>query len=331
MGGKLFGLGRIPGDRYLEIETELKQYLDNKLGNYYRIPRYYRNKPDFGDLDAIVSSAACQANNWLQLRQEIVDELGITQYKSDGRVFSTVYQNFQVDYFLAGADFLDSTYNYLSFNDLGNLLGKICRRFNLKYGEKGLVYVFRHSDGNYTKDLPVTIDFQKICHFLQLDYQKWQAGFSDLTDLFEWVIECPYFSVQPYLTPTKTLERRTKERTTIQSFVEYLQENKIDRTYDYLENRDEYIPWLHENFPEANLVDRIAEEREKERIINSVKEKFNGKLIMQLLPNLQGKTLGHFIMQFKQEYSCFDEFILNSSQEKIDRAILDSYEQFIAR
>ncbi len=325
MGGKLFGLGRISRCRYLEIEAELKQYLDNKLGNYYRIPRYYDNKPDFGDLDAIVSSLACQEKNWVQLRQEIVDELGITQYKSDGNVFSTIYQNFQVDYFIASADNFESTYNYLSFNDLGNLLGKICHRFNLKYGEKGLVYVFRHSDGNYTKDLPLTTDFGKICEFLQLDYQRWQLGFTDLNNLFQWVINCPYFSVQPYLNPAKTLEKRAKERTTIQFFLEYIQTNRIDRIYSYLDNRDDYIPLLNEQFAEARLSERINEEKDKERIINLVKAKFNGKLIMELLPNLQGKALGEFIVKFKQQYENFDEFILTNGQENIDRAIRDFY------
>jgi hypothetical protein len=325
MGGKLFGLGRISRCRYLEIEAELKHYLDNKLGNYYRIPRYYDSKPDFGDLDAIVSTLACQEKNWVQLRQEIVDELGITQYKSDGNVFSTVYQNFQVDYFIASVDNFESTYNYLSFNDLGNLLGKICRRFNLKYGEKGLIYVFRHSDGNYTKDLLLTTDFSKICNFLQLDYQKWQQGFTDLNDLFQWVINCPYFSVQPYLNPAKNLEKRAKERTTIQSFIEYIQTNRIDRVYSYLENRDEYISWLDEQFVAARLSERIAEEKEKERIINLVKAKFSGRLIMELLPNLQGKALGEFIVKFKRQYQNFDEFILTSSQGSIDRAIQDFY------
>jgi hypothetical protein len=331
MGGKLFGLGRISRCRYLEIEAELKRYLDKKLGNYYRIPRYYDSKPDFGDLDAIVSSSACQEKDWQCLRQEIVDDLGIKLYKSDGHVFSTVYQNFQVDYFLASADFFESTYNYLSFNDLGNLLGKICRRFNLKYGDKGLVYVFRHSDGNYTKDLPLTTNFAKICAFLQLDYDKWQDGFTDLNDLFEWVINCPYFSVLPYLDPSRTLARRAKERTTIQTFIEYLETNKIDRTYNYLENRDAYLPWLQEIFPEARLDDRLAKEKEKERIIKLVKVKFNGKLIMELLPDLQGKILGEFIVKFKQQYNDFDRFILTSKQEEIDRDIRDFYTKTFVR
>jgi hypothetical protein len=159
MGGKLFNLGRVNRDKYLIIEAEIRQYLDHKIGAAaYRIPRYYATKPDFGDLDVIIQSSDRQ--HWHILRQEFVTDLGITQIKSDGNVFSTVYQGLQVDYFTTAPEFLDSTYNYLSFNDLGNLLGKMCRRFNLKYGEQGLSYVFRRQNSNYNKDLNITTDFK---------------------------------------------------------------------------------------------------------------------------------------------------------------------------
>jgi hypothetical protein len=151
MGGKLFNLGRISRDRYLETEKTMREYLDRKVGAAaYRIPPYYSAKPDFGDMDIIIQLK--DASTWQTLRQEFVTDLGVTETRSGGGVFSTVYQGLQVDYFTAAPEFFESTYNYLSFNDLGNLLGKICRRFNLKYGEEGLAYVFRRQGGNYKKD-----------------------------------------------------------------------------------------------------------------------------------------------------------------------------------
>ena len=56
MGGNLFKLGRIPQAEYKVIEHELRSYLDQKFGNYYRIPRYYADKADFGDLDIVLST-----------------------------------------------------------------------------------------------------------------------------------------------------------------------------------------------------------------------------------------------------------------------------------
>lgn len=325
MGGNLFKLGRISQHEYLAIEQEIRYYLDRKLGNFYRIPRYYNSKPDFGDMDVVVSLSA-SANDWLQFRQEIVKELGITQYRSDGRVFSTVYRNLQIDYFTAPEEFFESTYNYLSFNDLGNLIGKICRKFNLKYGERGLAYVYRRQLGNYKKDLLITTDFQKICHFLGLDYAHWQQGFETLEEVFDWAIASPYFSIQPYIEQAKTLERRVKHRTTIQKFLEYIEAKRITKNYQYLENKADYLPHLIQAFPEANLLEKIAIEQEAEKEALQMIKKFNGKLVMQLIPTLQGQELGEFIVEFKKQFSDFKSFLLQSSSKDIEDKIIDFYQ-----
>ncbi len=322
MGGKLFNRGRIDRERYLEIEADVRAYLDRQLGsdNYY-IPRYYGNKPDFGDLDIIVRLV--DSSNWQQLRTQIVKDLGIDEFKSAGVVFSTLYQNFQVDFFTAQPEYFESTYNYLSFNDLGNLIGKICRRFNLKYGERGLSYVYRRNNGNFLKEIELTTDFQSICRFLSLDYDRWLLGFANLDELFAWTIDCPYFSVTPYLDRSTSLERRIKERSTIQSFIDYLDRYQITKAYQYLENRDDYLPWIADNFPAANLLDRLNLAIAAADRAEFIKTKFNGELLMRLIPELAGKELGIFIVKFKQQFPDFDEFIVNTDSADIEREILE--------
>jgi hypothetical protein len=325
MGGKLFNLGRINRDRYLEIEVAMRKYLDRQVGTAaYRIPRYYSTKPDFGDMDIIIRLD--DPTTWQTLRQEFVNDLGVTETKSAGGVFSTVYEGLQVDYFTAAPEFLESTYNYLSFNDLGNLLGKICRRFNLKYGEEGLAYVFRRQDGNYKKDLTISTDFAEICRLLELDYAQWQQGFDELTDVFDWVIASPYFSVRPYITQSTSLAKKVKERTTIQKFLAYLEGQQITKEYPYLENRDDYLPWIAKQFPAADLLARIAVERQLDERSIAVRAKFNGNRIMELIPNLSGKALGAFIMKLKEQIPDFEEYILSQEQEAIDRMIVNHYD-----
>ncbi len=322
MGGKLFNRGRIDRDRYLDIEADIRTYLDRSLGtDRYRIPRYYDNKPDFGDLDILVRLDP--GDNWQQMRQTIVADLGVAEFKSAGSVFSTLYRDFQVDYFTARSPYFESTYNYLSFNDLGNLIGKICRRFNLKYGERGLSYVYRYQNGNFQQEIELTQDFAAICRLLELHYDKWQAGFADLNKVFEWTIACPYFSVTPYIDRSTSLERRVKERSTIQSFLDYLDRYQITKAYQYLDNRDDYLPWIADNFPAANLLDRIAAATAAAERSAIVKAKFNGETIMRLLPHLAGKELGHFIVNFKQQFTNFEEFIITTEPHEIEQAILD--------
>jgi hypothetical protein len=167
----------------------------------------------------------------------------------------------------------------------------------------------------------------EICRFLELDYGQWQQGFDELADVFDWVIASPYFSVRPYIDRSTSLEKRVKERTTIQKFLAYLEEQQITKEYQYLENRDDYLPWIAEQFPAADLLARIAVEKRLDERSIAVRAKFNGNRIMELLPDLSGKTLGAFIVKLKEQIPDFEEYVLTHEQEAIDRAIVDFYDR----
>jgi hypothetical protein len=327
MGGNLFKLGRKPRLEYLEIEAEIRMYLDQKIGDTYRIPRFYGDKPDFGDLDILISDSVAN-ETWQNLRLEIVKDLGITQFKAVGHVFSTVYRNLQVDFFVTQKQYLESCYHFMSFNDLGNLLGKICRRFNLKYGEHGLAYVYRRTDNpHYKQDLEITVDFARICDFLGLEFDLWNQGFESLEVMFDWVIASPYFSVAPYQQMDATLKKREQHRTTMQKFVEYLEQNGINKTFDF-QPRESYLEQIDAFFPEANLKSQIQLEQDKETRASIFAERFNGKLVGSLLPQLEGKTLGAFIVQFKNSIEDFESFILEHDQHAINEQILEFAKTF---
>ncbi len=316
MGGNLFKLGRLPKAEYLKVETDLRGYLDQKLGNLYRIPRYYRDKPDFGDVDIIVSDAAIQST-WQDLRVELIKDLGIQQHKSLGSVFSTVYQNFQVDFFYREHRYFDSTYNYLSFNDVGNILGKIFKRFNLKYGEQGLQYVFRRADGHFQKDLEVSQDFERIFAFLQLDFAHWVRGFDTLDELFRWATASPYFSIQPYLEQDSTTSQRVKERTTMRRFVAWLEEQGVSQKFEFAADRDFYLPMIAAFFPEGGLLEKIELERQREVYVLQLREKYSGQVIMRLFPDLQGKVLGDFMRSFEAQWEDHEAILAEMDAQEI--------------
>lgn len=324
MGGNLFKLGRIPKAKYLRIEGELRAYLDHKLGNCYRIPRYYRSKPDFGDVDVIISDATIQST-WQDLRMEFVQDLDIQEYKSAGAVFSTVYQNFQVDFFHREQRYYESTYHYLSFNDIGNILGKIFKRFNLKYGEQGLLYVFRRADGHYQKDLQVSQDFERIFTFLQLDFAHWERGFDTLDEMFHWATASPYFSIQPYQEQDATTAQRVKERTTMRRFVEWLDAQGITQRYNFLEDRDAYLPVINDFFPEAKLMEKITQERTRETVVAQLREKYSGKIVMHLFPDLQGVELGAFMRNFQAQWEDYEVALSELSAAEIQLSLKTFY------
>lgn len=318
MGGKLFNLPRMPRGEYLAIEAEVRRYLDAKLAGQYRVPRYYGDKPDFGDMDVIVA----ERPDWGEVRAEIARDLGITETRAVGHVFSTVYRGLQTDFFPVPGEHLESAYCFMCFNDVGNFIGRICRRFDLKYGERGLAHVYRRAGGNYAVELPVTRDFARICGFLGLDHAAWEAGFDSLPAVFDWVIASPYFSVAPYLDEGEgNLRKRAGVRSTVARFVEYLEARGIDRRPAF-EDRRSYLPMIIAAFPEADLAGQIARERAAEARQAQIDEKFSGKRVMRLLPGLEGKALGELIVRFKRSFDDFEGWLLATPEEEIDRRIV---------
>jgi hypothetical protein len=323
MGGNLFKLGRRPRAEYLLIETAVRQYLDELLGDGYRIPRYYASKPDFGDLDVVVSRGAIEAiGGWEQFCKSVATGLGVTQSKSVGHVYSTVVQDFQVDYFVRAPELLDATYHYLSFNDLGNLIGKIYRRLGLKYGEEGLSYVFRReAQPSYKRELLVSREWPRILGFLELDVPAWQAGFDRLEEMFTWVVASPYFSVAPYEKQEeqdRTMRRRAKGRPTMAKFIAWLETADIDKRCTYLQGRDAYVESIAAAFPEAELPQALAQERMREQEATVLRSKFDGELVREWT-KLEGKQLGSFLRRFAQAYP--SERLAGMEPEEIRSAV----------
>jgi hypothetical protein len=276
----------------------------------YRIPRYHDAKADFGDMDVIVATSP----DWGERREQITRDLGITEVKVVGHVYSTVYRGLQTDFFAVPATRLDSMHAFMSFNDVGNIIGRMCRRFNLTWGEDGLSYVFRRaSSKSYRADLPVTKDLAQVCAFLGLDYAAWVRGFADLDAIFAWVTASPYFSVTPYV------EQTPKLRPTIVAFIAWLEQHGITQRPDFAE-KESYLPQVIAAFPDADLPAQLATEAEREARAIALRAKWSGKLVMQLRPELSGTALGEFIQAFRNARGgpeAFEAWVLGASDEEI--------------
>jgi hypothetical protein len=317
MGGKLFNLPRMPRADYLQREAEVRRYLDGRLPGAYRIPRYYGDKPDFGDMDVLIESRP----DWDALRTHIARELAVDGVKAVGHVYSTSYRGLQTDFFTVPARYLDSMYEFMSFNDVGNFIGRICRRFDLKYGEHGLSYVYRRADGNYKQDIDLSQDFAQICAFLGLDHAAWRLGFPTLPAVFEWVIASRYFSVAPYLDDLAGDLARRAERPTVTRFIDYLRVQGISKCVQ-LADRKSYIPMVAAAFPAADLDSHLEAARAAEARQLLLRQKFDGQRVMRLCPGVTGKPLGELIVRLKASVPDFDTWLLETPQDDIDRHVI---------
>jgi hypothetical protein len=101
--------------------------------------------------------------------------------------------------------------------------------------------------------------------------------------------------------------------------------NQIDKRYEYLEDKHEYIDFIARSFPQVNLLEQIDREKEAEAREIVIKSKFNGKIVINLIPNLKDRELGKFIVDFKNSFDDFEKFILENSPQTIEKCILDFY------
>lgn len=336
MGGNLFRFPRMPRDRYIVVDARVRAALREHMGTEgvdWAVPRWYGDKADFGDMDVLLASS----QGWLDRRDALVQALSlrrpgdpeiVAEPRRAGNVLSLPVCGLQVDFFSFAPDELQSAWSFMCFNDIGNLVGRIARGFNAKFGDTGLSYVWRSADGACTHDVLLTRDFSRVCAFLDLDHAVWLRGFQARVDMFEWVTGSRYFSVAPYLddTPTRShVLRRNRGRTTITAFGTWLVETRQVARPALPDRRSpEHVVALDRAFPEADLPGALGRLQAAEDRAHLLHERFSGHRVMALCPELLGRELGEFMAGFRRARPDFDEWLLMTDQADIDAAIMQA-------
>jgi hypothetical protein len=321
MGGNLFKLGRKPRKEYLVIENTVRSYLNETIGEEnYRIPRYYDKKTTFGDLDILVND---KFRNNKEFKTNFAKDLDSTFTKNAGVVVSNNIMDFQVDLFFFNEKYLQIASDFMDYN-IGNFIGKITKRFNLKYGDHGLYYVYRRENNeHYLSELHITQDMSQILSFFNLDYDKWKSGFENNIESFEWLIKSKYFSTYTYFKPTAN----NKKRVEFETFMTWLKTHNITQDFNSSSiSKKEKNELISKHF-NVDINQFLYNEKMKEERHDVIYSKYNGDIVMNLT-NLKGKELGKFIGDLKNyikiEYDQdFNEFVYNNTKELIVKEILN--------
>ncbi|MFA5207335.1 MAG: hypothetical protein WC428_01645 [Candidatus Paceibacterota bacterium] len=312
-------------DKFRRIGYELQTRVGEDLGYNTAIITCYRTKADHGDLDLLICVPDKNLINWRNYIENVFKPQAIY---SNGGVHSFDYQNFQVDFIPILESKWKSALVYFSYDPLGNIMGKTYHKFNLSYGWEGLFYKYRNFRGTNSKNILLTNDVTKIFEFGGYDYDRYLKGFDTLEEIFKFAIDSKYFDTEMFqMENLKSIDKkRNRKRGSYHLFLQYLKDNNINTKYSFYEQKDLYIIDIDSAFPEANLLDQLHDLQVKDELDQALAEKFNGNVVMQWLPELQGKELGIAMGNFKKTLgNDYVDIISNYPIEDIQDLFMKTY------
>jgi len=165
-----------------------------------------------------------------------------------------------------------------------------------------------------------------ILEFVGLSYERWVLGFDDVEDIFEYVISSKYFCSNSYDLKYFNVQKRANERPDFNKFLDYISERNIEKNYPFNKEKEVYLHMIDEYFW-TDLQSKYSEHVEKQEKLQIVSQKFNGKIVMEVIPNISGKELGEFINNYKNYLGDnFIEFTLSRTDNEIKEDIKRYYD-----
>lgn len=240
MGGhamKNYGVERLTKEQYNEVLSALTITLPYKT---VAIPSY-RAKESFGDCD-LLTTATDEA-----FEKSLSKDFTLLGKKKNGGVtsYALKYSNFppfQFDLIKAKEDSFKFNYNYLSYNDLGNLIGRVAAAFGFKFAHDGLYLlawyshkgeersVARVKEEGKTNDCAehkmeklFISNFDQALEFLGFDSLRFAQGFDTVDDILDFVVSSKYFCKDFFLFENRNHDQRKRDvkRPTYISALEY--------------------------------------------------------------------------------------------------------------
>jgi hypothetical protein len=341
MGGNAlaaFGSTRCSRDVALHMLDDFQArfaQITGHLGNAARVEPIaaYRLKPDFGDLDVLVDSRVFQSMPPKSVVEALSNTYGLAlPWVKNGPVLSVGLplrsddQCLQLDLISTPAAEFDFSLGYFSWNDMGNLVGRVAHKMGLKFGHNGLWLPMR--DGtNLHDELLVTRDFEQALSFLGFDAARWLLGFDSLDDIYQFVASGERFN--PDLYPLEhrnhTARVRDKKRPVYMGFLQWIEAQRGLRHFDWSEDKALYLQEVMTAFP--SLREDYEYSLAKLNQVKAIRACFNGTVVTAIT-GLTGKQLGQFMAHFKHEHAEGMADLPSLSVEQLHSLIRDSHQVF---
>lgn len=336
MGGRALQKYNVVTERKTTKEFEkigkiIQDQIQRGLNVNTTIVKCYHTKKDHGDLDLLIKIDHEFYNRGVNLKKYISDTFKPNAIHTNGSVISFDYDNFQIDIIPIKESNWKIAQVYYSYDPLGNVMGKTFHKLNLSYGWDGLKYKYRNFNGRNSHDITISKNPRQIFEFGGYDYDRYLKGFDTIEEIFDFIINGKYFNGEMFkMENLKHIDKkRNRKRKSYHEFLKYVEErNKTNPIfyYQFDKNKKNYLPIINEYFPESNFLYKLKVLDELNEINKKINNKFNGKLIMEWIPELRGKELGNAITNFKKILGDnFKVFILNNSVEDIKQKFFNTY------
>lgn len=299
----------------------------------------YSEKETFGDLDILITNEDILEYKQSHFKEEAINPLeelirklfNSTETVENNTVFSFDYREymeteygFQVDLIYTPNDYFDFTKNYFSYNDLGNLIGRVAAGMGLKFGHLGLTYDIKDGNNHFAV-LEISRDFNKSLDFLGFSSERYHKGFKNLSDIFEYVVSSKYYNHDLYKLENSSYSERVRERKrpTYRAFLQYSKKLSQIKKADFVfpENKKNWLPEIFTTFEGCEAAYNKA--WDFKNIKENAKQIFNGHNI-GTITGLEHRYLGYFMNHIRAKFSnqnmLFD-WITKSSEQEFKSAI----------
>jgi len=332
MGGnalKHLGTERKNAQQYHFICNSITDVLSKCCTRIDAIPAY-RNKRDFGDADILVIP-----KEKIDIKKCIENLFSPREISTNDNCHSFDYDNFQIDVIETTSELYDTTYSYYSYNDLGNLIGRIAHKLGLKYGHEGLLMPIRDNEIRGQNNIVVTRDTAKALEFLGYNSNVFAQGFDNLNDIFDFVINTKYFNrdIFAFENLNHINRVRNRKRKVYAQFLDYIQDKNISTHYIFNSDKTVYQQIIDQAFPEIYLFKSLERINQEIQLAKNIKNKLNG-IIISDITKLQDKKLGMFISYFKNMWGSvkeYEEWVLNTNTNDIYKHVANVYNAYVCQ
>jgi len=293
-----------------ELYENIKLNIINKLSIYNNFEAIIEapEKETFGDLDLIYIE-----KEGVDIKEIVNNLFSPNEVFGNDNLYSFSYKINDSDYFqidLIKVSNINLAQFYYGYGGLGEIIGITLRNNNLVFGYDG-IWV------NYVnKKLILLTDPEKICNFINLDYNKWKEGFKTKIDFYNWIIKCKYFNKDDFDINTfnSIYLGKYKKRPYFKSFVDFVNKLEMEPHKKINYSVDDYINMFHK----GNNMETIDKQIYIERMH---REKLSAQVFALYT---EPKNINKYKNNFKEYISKnndIDEWLINNNKEYISNQI----------